>query len=251
VDAPALSEARDGEHAPRCDSDQARVRESWVEDRRCGTPKHVLDSPGITTLPMWSGTDVCAARAYAPPSRKIRTFNGAGGQDRGSAGDWMKQGSWDGQTRLGGWNWIVLEARATLVGLSCANGTNVGCLAACPCQRRLGRGSGSRTNLARRGRLLLFSRLLTEPVPGIMFSTESFRFFHSPRLDSAGRSSNLASTIHQRPTTNDQPNRPTGRPGVQISGSERFPEDPQAPTPRPAAHPATSMLGPTRHAPTD
>jgi hypothetical protein len=39
-------------------------------------------------------------------------------------------GSWDGQTRLGGWNWI-LEARATLVGLSCANGDECwmpGCL---------------------------------------------------------------------------------------------------------------------------
>jgi hypothetical protein len=89
------SEARDGEHAPRCDSDQARVRESSVEDRRCGTPKHVLDSLGITTLPMWSGQGPTSARVYAPPSRKIRTFDGAGdrcrGQDRGSAGDWMKR----------------------------------------------------------------------------------------------------------------------------------------------------------------
>jgi hypothetical protein len=60
------SEARDGEHAPRCDSDQARVR-VLGEDRRCGTSKEVLDSPGITTLPMWSGTDVCEGVCASKP----------------------------------------------------------------------------------------------------------------------------------------------------------------------------------------
>jgi hypothetical protein len=46
-------------------------------------------------------------------------------------------------------------------------------------------------------------------------------------MDSAGLSI-IQSCIHQRPT---------GSPGLRISGSQRFPEDPQAPTQRPVAHP--------------
>jgi hypothetical protein len=70
------------------------------------------------------------------------------------------------------------------------------------------------------------SRVLTEPVTGIMLSTgfcgsERFRCFLSPRSDNAGRSSYLAS-IHQRPgpTTNGKPGGPDQR---TVSGGSASP----------------------------
>lgn len=50
--------ARNGEHAPRCDSDQASVR-ALSKTGQCGTSNDALDSLGITTLTMRSGIGVC------------------------------------------------------------------------------------------------------------------------------------------------------------------------------------------------